>query len=82
MGFTQTAAVAADADAVFRTLTDISRLPIWNAAMTSVVDQPDRLDVGRIRGRPLARREVPTSLAALASAVAAPAAVPPRSGNG
>lgn len=33
-------------DAVFATLTDIARLPAWNAAMTTVVDQPDRLEVG------------------------------------
>ena len=36
----------------------------------------------RVRGRQLARREVPTSLAALAAAASAPAAVPPHSGNG
>ncbi|MDQ3145511.1 MAG: SRPBCC family protein [Actinomycetota bacterium] len=31
---------------VFGTLTDIARLPDWNAAMTSVVDRPGRLEVG------------------------------------
>ena len=35
------------ADAVFRTLTDIARLPEWNSAMTSVIEQPQRLEVGR-----------------------------------
>ena len=35
------------ADAVFRTLTDIARLPEWNSAMTSVIEQPERLEVGR-----------------------------------
>lgn len=38
--------VPTTADAVFRTLTDIARLPEWNSAMTSVVDRPDRLEVG------------------------------------
>ena len=38
--------VRADAEAVFRTLTDVARLPEWNAAMTSVIEQPDQLDVG------------------------------------
>lgn len=38
--------VPAAADAVFRTLTDVARLPEWNRAMTSVVEQPERLDVG------------------------------------
>ena len=38
--------VPATADVVFRTLTDITRLPEWNAAMTSVVEQPERLAVG------------------------------------
>lgn len=34
------AALPAAPDAVFGTLTDIAGLPAWNAAMTSVVDQP------------------------------------------
>ena len=38
--------VSAPADAVFATLTDIARLPEWNAVMTSVIEQPDRLEVG------------------------------------
>lgn len=38
--------VPAPADAVFRTLTDIARLPEWNEVMTSVIDMPDRLEVG------------------------------------
>jgi hypothetical protein len=44
---TQASAVlTAGPDAVFGTLIDIARLPAWNAAMTSVVEQPDRLEVG------------------------------------
>ena len=38
--------VPASADAVFRTLTDITRLPEWNDVMTSVIEKPDRLEVG------------------------------------
>lgn len=38
--------VAASADDVFSTLTDIRRLPDWNAAITAVVEQPDSLEVG------------------------------------
>lgn len=38
--------VPAAPDAVFATLTNISGLPAWNAAMTSVVDQPAKLEVG------------------------------------
>lgn len=46
-GSAHASAVApAAADAVFRTLTDIARLPEWNRAMTSVIEQPDRLGVG------------------------------------
>ena len=40
------AAVPASTATVFATLSDISRLPEWNAAMTSVIEQPDRLEVG------------------------------------
>lgn len=36
----------ASADAVFRAVTDIARLPTWNEAMTSVLHQRDQLDVG------------------------------------
>lgn len=38
--------IPATADAVFETLTDIARLPEWNGAMTSVIEQPDRLAPG------------------------------------
>lgn len=38
--------VPATADAVFGTLTDIARLPEWNGAMTSVIDQPESLETG------------------------------------
>lgn len=38
--------VPATADAVFRTLTDIARLPEWNDVMTSVIEKPDRLETG------------------------------------
>ena len=38
--------VPAAPDAVFATLTDLAGLPAWNAAMTSVVDQPTKLEVG------------------------------------
>lgn len=38
--------VPAAADAVFGALTDVAGLPGWNRAMTSVIEQPDRLDVG------------------------------------
>jgi hypothetical protein len=40
------AVMTASPDAVFGTLIDIARLPEWNTAMTSVVERPDRLDVG------------------------------------
>ena len=40
------ARVPASPDAVFRTLTDIAGLPAWNAAMTSVIDEPATLEVG------------------------------------
>jgi hypothetical protein len=40
------AVVPAPADAVFATLTDIARLPEWNDIMSSVVERPDRLEVG------------------------------------
>ena len=38
--------VSAPADVVFGTLIDIARLPEWNAVMTAVIEQPERLDVG------------------------------------
>jgi uncharacterized membrane protein len=34
------------ADDLFEIITDISRLPDWNTAITSVLQQPDRLAVG------------------------------------
>gem|GEM_PF-1486394 len=37
--------IDASADDVFRTVTDITRLPDWNAAITAVIEQPDHLDV-------------------------------------
>lgn len=40
------AVLPAGPDAVFATLTDLARLPDWNAAMTSVVDQHGQLEVG------------------------------------
>jgi hypothetical protein len=40
------AVVPTGPDAVFGTLINIARLPDWNAAMVSVVDQPHRLEVG------------------------------------
>ena len=40
------AVITAGPDAVFGTLIDIARLPEWNTAMASVVEQPDRLDLG------------------------------------
>ncbi len=40
------ALISARPDAAFGTLIDVARLPEWNDAMTSVVDQPDRLAVG------------------------------------
>lgn len=33
-------------DDVFDTITDVARLPEWNAAITAVVEQPERLEVG------------------------------------
>jgi len=38
--------IPASPDAVFGALTDLDRLPDWNAAMTGVVEQPDGLEVG------------------------------------
>jgi uncharacterized protein YndB with AHSA1/START domain len=36
----------APADQVFATITDISRLPDWNTAITGVIEQPDHLKLG------------------------------------
>lgn len=38
--------VGASPGDVFDTITDIARLPDWNDAITSVIEQPDQLDVG------------------------------------
>jgi uncharacterized protein YndB with AHSA1/START domain len=38
--------VALQADDVFNTITDISRLPGWNEAITAVIQQSDELEVG------------------------------------
>jgi uncharacterized protein YndB with AHSA1/START domain len=38
--------VDASADDVFRAITDLSRLPEWNPAITALVEQPEHLDVG------------------------------------
>lgn len=42
-----TTVVPVAADAVFRALTDIARLPEWNSTMTAVIEQPECLQVGR-----------------------------------
>lgn len=38
--------LAAPADDVFATITDVAQLPQWNAAITGVIQQPDRLEAG------------------------------------
>lgn len=38
--------VDAPPDDVFRTVTDVTRLPDWNEAITRVIEQPERLRVG------------------------------------
>lgn len=38
--------IDASADEVFRFITDLSRLPEWNTAITAVIDRPDRIKVG------------------------------------
>lgn len=43
---TTSAVIAASPDAVYRTLTDIDRLPTWNQRMTRVVDRPAALTPG------------------------------------
>jgi hypothetical protein len=35
-------------EAVFSLVTDVSRLPDWNQAITEVVEEPDRLDAGSV----------------------------------
>jgi uncharacterized protein YndB with AHSA1/START domain len=42
----QSAVIHARPEAVFATLTDVARLPAWNAAMTRVVEQPEDMTVG------------------------------------
>ena len=41
-----TRTVDASPDDVFAALTDISRLPEWNASITSVIEQPEHLEPG------------------------------------
>ena len=36
----------AKVDDIFSVVTDIARLPEWNAAITAVIEQPDSLEVG------------------------------------
>ena len=38
--------VNASPDDVFTAVTDISRLPEWNSAITAVIEQPDHLEAG------------------------------------
>lgn len=44
--FSASSVIDASADDVFRTVTDIARLPEWNAEISAVVEQPDHLNVG------------------------------------
>ncbi len=44
--FSASRVIDATVDDVFRTLTDVARLPDWNAAIAAVVEQPDQLEVG------------------------------------
>jgi uncharacterized protein YndB with AHSA1/START domain len=41
-----TVTVNEPAEAVFATITDVDRLPAWNAAITKVIEQPPRLEQG------------------------------------
>ena len=41
-----TRVVAPPADDVFTTITDVARLPEWNTAITAVIQQPQRLELG------------------------------------
>ena len=43
---TSSAILDAPADEVFDTITDLSRLPEWNTAITGVIEQPAQLEVG------------------------------------
>lgn len=38
--------IDASPDDVFSTVTDVARLPEWNAAITAVIQRPERLEVG------------------------------------
>lgn len=38
--------IDASPDDVFRTVTDVARLPEWNAAITAVIERPQELEVG------------------------------------
>ena len=42
------ARVGASPEAVFSLVTDVSRLPVWNQAITDVVEAPERLDAGSV----------------------------------
>jgi len=42
------ARVGASPEAVFSLITDVSRLPEWNQAITEVVEAPERLDAGSV----------------------------------
>ena len=42
------ARVGASPEAVFSLVTDVSRLPEWNQAITDVVEAPERLDAGSV----------------------------------
>lgn len=43
-----TARIDAPAEEVFRTVTDIGRLPTWNKGIVEVVERPDRLQEGSL----------------------------------
>lgn len=43
---TTSALIPASREVVFRTLTDIDRLPTWNHRMTRVIEQPPALELG------------------------------------
>lgn len=63
------AVLQASPDAAFSAITDIAKLPTWNATMLSVVEQPNPLEVGkewvvrfRVLGRTWNSRSVVTEL--------------------
>jgi hypothetical protein len=45
---TASARVAATRQAVFGLVTDIPRLPLWNEAITDVIEAPERLEAGSV----------------------------------